>query len=71
MQEHKPTVDNLEKFFASKQLPEKIQLGPGETITDLKKFLESHLTILKAKPNVSINEVFYLRLIKLKNLLAP
>jgi hypothetical protein len=42
-------IEKLESFFISLEAPERpIQLNKGATITDLKKFVESHLAPVKA-----------------------
>jgi len=63
-------IQKLDDFFKLVKLPKSIQIGPGETLTDVPRFLESHFAIVKSFPDVSIYEVFYLRLLKIKELLS-
>ncbi len=44
------TLAQLESFFSSCTLPATIQLGPGEKIVDVPKFLENHILLLKSNP---------------------
>lgn len=45
----KDEVEKLEKFFSVKSLPSKpIELSPGQTIADCRKFVNSHIATLRA-----------------------
>jgi hypothetical protein len=48
-------VEEMEVFFKNHSpLPKEVILGPGITISDLSKFIDSHLSILKGSvPTVS------------------
>ena len=60
-----PKLVQLEAFFAGRTLPQTIALGPGETITDLPKFLERHFTVLKVDGAANLKEPYMTRLLKL------
>lgn len=63
-------IEGLEKFFSKTALPEgEIQLSPGIKITNLKTFVESHLTTVKSNLQVLTFKPYYDRLLKLKSLL--
>lgn len=59
-------LSELEAFFAKKKLPKEVQLDAGAKITDVSRFVESHLTVLRNNLDMTIYEVFYQRLIQLK-----
>lgn len=63
-------VQELKDFFAQKKLPDSIQLSPAEKIVDRQRFLDSHFTILEKNDDPRNYEVFLLRLVKLRDLLA-
>lgn len=63
------TLEELEDFFISIQLPKTIQLCPGVTVIDVPLFINSHLTILKGNRDRLVYDVFKVRLIRLKELL--
>lgn len=65
----KTLIDELESFFSSVELPATIRLGPGEMITNVKRFVDVHLTRIKAYPNLPLYKVYYDHLLKLKKIL--
>jgi len=45
------TVEEIALFFKNyPSQPKEVMLGPGITITDLPKFIDSHLSVLKGDP---------------------
>ena len=65
-----PKLIQLEAFFAGRTLPQTIVLGPGETITDIPKFLDKHFTVLQAEGAANLKEPYMARLLKLQGLLS-
>lgn len=63
------TVPELKEYFSKKELPEAIQVDRGNRITDVKKFVESHFSVLENNPDSKASNPFHLRLIELKNIL--
>jgi len=63
-------IEELELYFNKATLPESIALDSGTTITEVPKFIGSHLAILHNCGDKPVYEVFYNRLIKLKELLT-
>lgn len=59
-------IKELEAFFSKSKLPASIQLEPGTVLTDVQKFVGSHLNVLKNNPDKNFYEVFYDRLGRLK-----
>jgi hypothetical protein len=64
------TIEELEMFFATAKIPSTVQLDSGTKITNASTFLESHFSVLKHSGTRGIYEVFYNRLIHLKELLS-
>jgi hypothetical protein len=63
-------LNELEAFFNSIDLPtEPINLNEAETITDCKKFVDSHLKYLKGQKGNRLYLPYYDRLIKLYKIL--
>jgi hypothetical protein len=63
-------VTLLKTFFDLQTLPKTFDLGPGEKIVDLKKFIDSHFTTLNSDC-ASVIQIAYLdRLIKLQSRMA-
>ena len=63
-------IQELETYFAGTTLPtEPIRLTAGEIITDLPKFIESHLNTLKANNGNPTFIASHCRIIKLKNII--
>ena len=64
------TVEELDAFFATATLPSALQLYPGNKIVGLPVFVESHLAVLKHSGSHGIYEVFYTRLIRLREMIT-
>lgn len=69
MDENKMSVAELQQYFTSRELPNRIVLGAGETIIDTKLFVTAQLEGLKAHEQHPLGDAYYRRLIKLKTLL--
>ena len=63
-------IQEMEEFFKTADLPATIELGPGSVITDVPAFVYSHLQIMKLRKGVGIFEVFYDRLVIVKEKLT-
>jgi hypothetical protein len=63
-------VNELRVFFDTAELPSSVRLTQGAEITDVSKFIESHFNVLDAAGNKPVFEVFYLRLLQLKEIIA-
>lgn len=63
-------VQEMEEFFTTTDLPKTIELGPGSVITNVPAFVFSHLQIMKLRKGVGIFEVFYDRLVVVKQKLS-
>jgi hypothetical protein len=63
-------VQEMEEFFTTTDLPKTIELGPGSVITNVPAFVFSHLQIIKLRKGVGIFEVFYERLVLVKQKLS-
>lgn len=62
------TLPELETFFDAAKLPAgPIQLSPGQVITDPKKFVSAHLSILKNNPGKRRFMPYYDRLVAFHN----
>ena len=63
-------INSLEDFFKSAKIPDApIQLGPGEKIIDVKKFVTSHLKTARTYQDVPICIPYLNRLEKLKSII--
>lgn len=62
------TIDELEAYFKGLQLPQSVELNKGVKITDVKKFVASHIAVLKSYGLKPISKPFYDRLMQLKNM---
>ena len=60
----------LEQFFSAVTVPSSVLLSPGQTISDLPRFLESHFTALKGNCPAVLQEPYFNRLVKLRVLLS-
>lgn len=67
----KEEVKKLRDFFASVTLPEKINLVPYETWTDVKNGVEAHLRFLEHGDLHPYKRPYFARLRDLKNKLQP
>jgi hypothetical protein len=59
------TVKDMETFFSTAKLPASFELGPGEKISDVPKFVKSYLQVLKENPPMVVREPHLARLMKL------
>jgi hypothetical protein len=62
-------LDELEAFFKKTILPASIQLDEGSKILDVTAFIDSHLKVLRNNFEKPVYEVFYSRLLRLKEIL--
>ena len=64
-------MTELEAYFNSIELPSTpVKLTQAETITDVKKFVQSHLSMIKANKNNHNFKAFEDRLYLLKEILS-
>ncbi|SDF47015.1 DUF6965 family protein [Chitinophaga filiformis] len=63
-------IQEMEEFFKTADLPATIELSPGSVITNVPAFVYSHLQIIKLRKGVGIFEVFYDRLVIVKEKLT-
>lgn len=59
-------LSELEQFFKGAKLPKEIQLEAGTNITDVSKFIDSHLAVLRNNGNKPAYQSFHQRLLTLK-----
>jgi hypothetical protein len=64
------TLKEMESFFSTAKLPASVELGPGEKITDLPKFVKNYLQVLKDNPPIVVREPYLARLIKVYTALS-
>jgi hypothetical protein len=57
------TLKDVESFFSTAKLPASIELGPGEKITDVSKFVKNYLQVLKDNPPMVVREPYWARLV--------
>lgn len=63
-------INEIEKYFNSIKLPnENIKLNDHSVIIDIKKFIETNISIYKNTKSNKISEPYLHRLIKLKQIL--
>lgn len=63
-------IRELENFFNVAVLPDTIQLDTGSRVDDVSRFIQSHLRVLRNNADKPTYEVFYLRLLQVKELIA-
>lgn len=63
-------IQEMEEFFKTTDLPDTIELSAGSVITNVPAFVFSHLQIIKLRKGVGIFEVFYDRLLAVKEKLS-
>lgn len=63
-------IQEMEEFFKTADLPKTIELSAGSVITNVPAFVFSHLQIIKLRKGVGIFEVFYDRLLFVKQKLT-
>ncbi len=61
-------IREVEDFFRNNKTPNEVKLGEGIMIVDTSRFISSHLEVLRNNGEKPMYEVFYLRLLKLKEL---
>ncbi len=59
----------LEDYFKQANLPANVNLDVGSKIENVPKFIASHLSVLRNNGASGIYEVFYTRLLKLKEII--
>jgi len=63
-------LKEIDLFFATAKLPATILLVPGTMIDNVSEFVESHLTVLREGGLKQVFEGFYLRMMRLRELIA-
>lgn len=62
-------ITELETFFEETELPATLLLESGVMVTDVKKFIATHIAVLKQNGDKMIYQVFYNRLLKAKQII--
>ena len=65
----KEEIDDLEAWFAGRKLPERVDLNPFEVVVDPRRFVDSHIMVLRSRMGERGYLPYYHRLVKLKGLL--
>ena len=60
-------LEELELYFKNKELPKTLQYDQATVITDVAKFVDSHLTVIKLNGHVPAFSSFLYRLNRLKD----
>ena len=63
------SIEELEAYFATADLPESIYLNEATKIVDLKKFVASHIITVKAHGHIKAYSSFYDRLVQVKDII--
>lgn len=64
-------LPELEEFFATAILPTTpVRISACETVIDAKKFVQSHISILKNNPGKAVFLPYYMRLLAFKNAIS-
>ena len=63
------TLAELKQFFSSHPLPTQLRVSRAILISDLRKFVESHLHIIEAREGIPAFACFIDRLIEVKEIL--
>lgn len=63
------TIEELEAYFESVELPENVYLNQATKITDVKKFVSSHILTVKAYGHIRAYGSFMDRLLQLKDII--
>ncbi len=61
-------IKELEGHFQKAKLPATVQLELGSKVENLSQFIDSHLKVLRNNGDKAMYEVFYSRLLKLKEI---
>lgn len=64
-------LSELEAFFKDFDFPAAVDLAPFERVLDPRKFVDSHITILRARLGEKAYIPYYNRLLKFKGVLSP
>ncbi len=60
----------LESYFKKAKLPVVVHLDAGTMISDTARFVASHLSVLRNNMDKPLYEVFYQRLVQLKEMIG-
>lgn len=63
------SIEELEAYFESVDLPENVYLNQATKITDVKKFINSHIITVKAHGHIKAYSSFMDRLLQLKEII--
>lgn len=63
-------IKELEVFFAKAKLPVSVQLDVGSRVENVSKFIDSHLKMLHNNADKPMYKVFYLRLLRMKEIIS-
>ncbi|PYF69519.1 DUF6965 family protein [Pedobacter nutrimenti] len=63
------SIEELETYFEGIDLPETVYLNPAIKITDVKKFVRSHIITVKAHGHIRAYSSFMDRLLQLKEII--
>lgn len=63
------TISDLEAYFSTADLPQTLQLSPQEHITDLRKCIDGHISMLRARSGNKTFMPYYHRLVKIYQIL--
>lgn len=64
-------LSELEAFFKDFDFPASVDLAPFERVLDPRKFVDSHITILRARLGEKAYLTYYTRFLKFKGVLSP
>ena len=60
----------MEKYFSNVRLPATIKRDDGTTVIDLPRLIQSHVLLLQNNIGKDLYDVFYKRLVRLKELIG-
>lgn len=63
------SLDKLEEYFKTVELPEEIRLSEAETITDVGKFIEGHIKTLRGNSGNIRYLPYYERLARVREII--
>lgn len=63
------TIEELETYFSTCDLPKEIQLYEGVRITNVELFVNSHIEVYKHNYRARVYDVFLNRLMRLKEIM--
>lgn len=64
------TIEELEDYFNSAQLPAQIELHKSTRITNVRKFIDSHLAVLRQNGERGPFGAFFDRLLQVKTIVG-